>query len=143
MKKNQRVWCKKPFAIWLRVSGWKLNISDWHLKKKWPNQYYQEDKLLDTEAWIYVVYLKLLWNFVRKFLNDLLLMNMLELIGSSVVKNSPCWVCFSLLDSGRIRTPTLTLKLFLRGLKDIIADIYTMWIIIFEIKFKIRSSNRP
>ena len=34
-EKNQRVRCKKPFAIWLRVSGWKLNISDWHFKK-WP-----------------------------------------------------------------------------------------------------------
>ena len=33
MKKNQRVRCKKPFAIWLRVSGWKFNVSDWHLKK--------------------------------------------------------------------------------------------------------------
>ena len=30
--KNQETRCKKPFANWLRVSGWKFNVSDWHLK---------------------------------------------------------------------------------------------------------------
>ena len=32
MEKIKEYDAKKPFANWLRVSGWKLNVSDWHLK---------------------------------------------------------------------------------------------------------------
>ena len=38
MKKNQRVRYNKPFSIWLRVSGLKLNVSECRLKK-WPKYY--------------------------------------------------------------------------------------------------------
>ena len=48
--KNHGVWCRKPFANWLGVSGWKSNVSDWYLKTIGLND--SVDQVF-SEIWIY------------------------------------------------------------------------------------------
>ena len=46
-EKKSKSTMQKPFAIWLRVSGWKFNVSDWHLKNGLTNVHEMKELVIE------------------------------------------------------------------------------------------------